>query len=109
MARYAVPSWSRRAISIHTAFILRGIIYGLVWTDNVLDERRGSAEVCLAKVCGTTGWYMGLVADIAVARIFGAYGTFYRIRDEEANLGDAYGNEGESWHKRTVRLIPGVL
>ena len=38
-----------------------------------------------------------------------AYGSFYRIRDEEAMLRDAYGTEWVSWHEKTARLIPGVL
>ena len=38
-----------------------------------------------------------------------AYGSFYRIRDEEAMLRDAYGAEWVSWHEKTARLIPRVL
>lgn len=40
---------------------------------------------------------------------FWAYGTFYRIRDEEAMLRDTYGMAWVSWHEKTARLIPGVL
>ena len=35
-------------------------------------------------------------------------GLAFRVREEEAMLKKAFGNEWELWHARTARFVPGI-
>lgn len=60
--------------------------------DIVLDMLNGYGYVCFALAIAVVGYVLGV-----------------RIRDEEAMLKDTFGKKWVDWHKRTARIIPGVL